>query len=105
MNSLRTKLASAILRLNRWIWLRRLRCTMRLTQRQLSSQWKQENLMSQWSQAILENKEEKALRLQKEMMAIKTPLPLPQTELATTALEDLQMSSSLLISMLEDRKY
>lgn len=105
MSKLKTMLASVILRLNRWIWLRRLRSTMRLTQRQLWSQWKQENLMSQWSQAILENKEEKALKLQKELMAVRKPLPLPQTELATSALEDLQMSSNLLISMLEDRRY
>lgn len=105
MNSLRIKLASVILRLSRWIWLRRLRSTMRLTQRQLSSQWKQENLLSQWRKAVLENREAESLRLQKELEKVWRPLPLPMTKLATTALEDLQMSSSLLISMLEDKRY
>lgn len=105
MSKLKTMLASVILRLNRWIWLRRLRSTMRLTQRQLSSQWKLENLRNQQGAAILKDEPRKVAQLQRELMAVRKPLPLPETELATSALEDLQMSSSLLISMLEDRRY
>ena len=103
MSKMSNLFRSVILRLSRLIWLRRLRCITRLTERQLSSLWKLESLLSQWRQAVLEERQKEASRLQLEMKKIRMPLQLPLGELTTTALEDLQMSSSRLTSMLEDK--
>lgn len=90
-----------ILRLNRLIWLRRLRCITRLTERQLRSLWQTNQLMSQlWKQ----EQEQEQKQILRQLEKARPVLPLNTGQQEEQVLMDLQMSSSQLITILQESR-
>lgn len=97
-----TRFRILIQRLNRLIWLRRLRCITRLTERQLKSLW----LTNQMLDKMLKSQEEKEQnQLASQLLKMNPPLPLGTGQLEEQTLMDLQMSSSQLITILLGSRY
>ena len=86
-----------IQRLNRLIWLRRLRCITRLTERQLKRLWLTNQLLSQ----LLTAEDLEADSLIRRICKVKVPLPLTNSVEVEQTLADLQMSSSRLTTILQ----
>ena len=89
-------------RLARWIWLRRFRCLTRLTERQLKNLWQQEKML-----VNLEESKYPTTGLIKRLETTKAESPLllslEADRTSMTALEDLQLASMQLTSILENR--
>ena len=87
-------------RLNRWIWLRRSRCLTRLSESVLKNLWLQQSLFNSPSQN-LSLQEMLDLDKRQKLSALECSLPL--TPEAVETMEDLQLASMQLTSMLENK--